>query len=171
MKAFLAIAGGAPMEVELQEAGGADPDLFILRRGDQREEIEVRRNGTTSGLIHRAGRTLEYHAIRADRSIRVWVDGHIYDFQLATPGAGRRAVHAVQTEELKAPMPGTVLQVRVAEGEAFTAAQPLVIMESMKMEMTLSAPHSGRVGKILCTPGQMVDAGATLVRFASAIEP
>lgn len=171
MKAFLAIAGGTPMEVELQEAGAREPDRFILRRGDQREEIDVFRTGAASGLIHRAGRTFEYHAVRSDRSIRVWIDGHIYDFQLATPGATGRTAHVVRTEDLKAPMPGTVLQVRVNEGDAFTAGQPLVIMESMKMEMTLSAPHPGTVGGVLCSPGQLVDAGAILVRFASTEEP
>jgi 3-methylcrotonyl-CoA carboxylase alpha subunit len=71
----------------------------------------------------------------------------------------------MRRNDLTAPMPGTVLKVLVAPGQRFEAHAPLVVMESMKMEMTLSAPHAGRVGMIECRPGQLVAMGAVLMRF------
>ncbi|KAB2945072.1 MAG: acetyl-CoA carboxylase biotin carboxyl carrier protein subunit, partial [Phycisphaerae bacterium] len=52
----------------------------------------------------------------------------------------------MQAVEVKAPMPGTILKILVKPGDVVTAHQPLVVMESMKMEMTLSASGAGRVG-------------------------
>ncbi len=62
-------------------------------------------------------------------------------------------------------MPGTILKVFVSVGQRFEAHAPLVVMESMKMEMTLSAPHPGKVKEVACRPGQLVAMGAVLMRF------
>ena len=62
-------------------------------------------------------------------------------------------------------MPGTILKILIDEGETFAAHEPIIIMESMKMEMSLSAPHAGRVTKIECQVDQLVDMGAVLARL------
>ena len=66
---------------------------------------------------------------------------------------------------LRAPMPGLVKLVRVANGEAVVKGQPLLILEAMKMEHTISAPHAGTIAEI-ATEGAQVSDGAVLVRFA-----
>jgi acetyl-CoA/propionyl-CoA carboxylase biotin carboxyl carrier protein len=58
--------------------------------------------------------------------------------------------------EVTSPMPGTVLAVLVTEGEAVTAGTPLVIVEAMKMEHTLTAPLDGVVGELHARKGQTV---------------
>jgi biotin carboxyl carrier protein len=63
-------------------------------------------------------------------------------------------------------MPGTVRKINVAPGDHFEAHQPLVVMESMKMEMSLSMPHPGTVAQLSCEVGQLVDMGAVLLRVA-----
>jgi biotin carboxyl carrier protein len=59
-------------------------------------------------------------------------------------------------------MPGTILKVLVTQGDKVAAGQALIVMESMKMEMTLSAPQAGWVSSVACSEGQMVNMGALL---------
>lgn len=56
-----------------------------------------------------------------------------------------------------APMPGQVRAVLVAEGDTVTEGQPLLLLEAMKMELKVAAPHNGTVGKIMVTQGQSVE--------------
>jgi propionyl-CoA carboxylase alpha chain len=64
---------------------------------------------------------------------------------------------------LHAPMPGRVVRVGADVGDHVEGAQPLVILEAMKMEHTLRAPHAGTVTEVRCAPGDQVEAGAVLV--------
>jgi len=58
------------------------------------------------------------------------------------------------------------LKIMVHEGEQVEAGQPLITMEAMKMETTLSAEGPARVKTIPVSPGQMVDAGALLIELS-----
>lgn len=73
----------------------------------------------------------------------------------AAPGAG--------PQRLTAPMPGKVVRVLVAPGDAVAAGQGLVVVEAMKMENELRAARDGRVRDVAVTEGQSVDAGALLL--------
>jgi biotin carboxyl carrier protein len=66
---------------------------------------------------------------------------------------------------LVSPMPGRVLKVLVAEGDAVEAGAALVVVEAMKMENELCAARSGTVRKIHVTPAQTVESGARLVEI------
>ena len=67
-------------------------------------------------------------------------------------------------------MPGTVLKVCVQAGDRVEPQAPLVVVESMKMEMTLAAPAAARVREVVCAVGQMVEPGTVLVRL-EPLEP
>ncbi|MGI8587648.1 MAG: biotin carboxylase N-terminal domain-containing protein [Chloroflexia bacterium] len=71
------------------------------------------------------------------------------------------AAHAGENR-LEAPMPGKIIQVLVSEGEEVAEGQRLVVMEAMKMEFTIKAPHDGRVARLPVRVGQLVEAGAEL---------
>ncbi|MGV8997312.1 MAG: urea carboxylase [Parvibaculaceae bacterium] len=64
---------------------------------------------------------------------------------------------------VEASVPGNVWSIGVEPGDEVTKDQSLVVLESMKMEIDMKAPMSGRVYEIHCTPGHMVQAGQALV--------
>jgi glutaconyl-CoA decarboxylase len=80
----------------------------------------------------------------------------------AAPAAGP----ALAGEAVKAPMPGTILAVKVAVGEAVKKDQVLVIMEAMKMEVEVKAPRDGSVAQIATSKGAAVETDAPLLSLA-----
>ena len=71
--------------------------------------------------------------------------------------------HDVVAGSLVAPMPGSVVRVLVSAGDDVVKGQPLVVLEAMKMEHTVSAPTAGAVPGIEVSAGQQVEAGTVLV--------
>jgi len=67
-----------------------------------------------------------------------------------------------------APMPGKVIAVDVAEGEAVAKGQRLMVLEAMKMEHALTAPFDGTVAKLTASEGQQVQVEALLARVEKA---
>jgi acetyl/propionyl-CoA carboxylase alpha subunit len=67
-----------------------------------------------------------------------------------------------------APMPGTVIDVRVAEGERVSSHQPLVVLEAMKMEQVVTAPYEAGVRSVDVGVGDRVASGAVLVTLEAA---
>ena len=66
-------------------------------------------------------------------------------------------------EAVKAPMPGNILKVNVAAGQAVKEGDVLCILEAMKMENEIMAPKTGTVTQVLVSKGSTVDTGAPLV--------
>ena len=67
---------------------------------------------------------------------------------------------------VKAPMPGTILDVKVKAGDAVKAGQCLCVLEAMKMENEIPAPKDGTVAQVVAAKGASVNAGDTLVVLA-----
>ncbi|MET9901817.1 acetyl-CoA carboxylase biotin carboxylase subunit [Streptomyces sp. NPDC006446] len=112
------------------------------------------------------------HTVTADR-VAVTLDGVRHTFHRAADWIGRDgdawhvrdhdpvaasltgSAHA-GADSLTAPMPGTVTVVKVAVGDEVTAGQSLLVVEAMKMEHVISAPHAGTVSELDVTPGTTV---------------
>ncbi|MGI4884807.1 MAG: biotin/lipoyl-containing protein [Janthinobacterium lividum] len=73
---------------------------------------------------------------------------------------------AVQVNELKAPMPGLIVDVRVQPGQAVQKGDPLLVLEAMKMENILKAPADGTVSAIKVGLRDNVQKGQLLVQFS-----
>ena len=72
------------------------------------------------------------------------------------------AAPAGKGETINAPMPGNILDVRVANGQAVTAGQILMILEAMKMENEIIAPCAGTVSNLSVQKGSTVSSGQLL---------
>lgn len=107
------------------------------------------------------------------KKYRVNVNGTVYEVELeemtgapAAPAAAPAAPAAAPAaggEKVTSPMPGTILSVNVAAGDAVKRGQVLMILEAMKMENEIMAPKDGTVTQVLVAKGATVDTGAPLV--------
>jgi 3-methylcrotonyl-CoA carboxylase alpha subunit len=71
-------------------------------------------------------------------------------------------------DRITAPMPGRIVLVKAKDGDKIEAGQELVVIEAMKMELSLKAPHAATIASVHGQPGDFVEADAVLVRFAEA---
>lgn len=67
---------------------------------------------------------------------------------------------------VEAPMPGTIVEVRVKPGDTVARGDELCVLEAMKMRNSIRASRAGQIAEVLVTPGTKVAYGDPLVRFA-----
>lgn len=82
----------------------------------------------------------------------------------ATPAPAPAATPAA-SGSITAPIPGTVIDVLVKEGDTITANQQVLILEAMKMESEITADFGGKVKKVLVSKGQAVQEGEALIQL------
>ena len=101
----------------------------------------------------------------------LWIDGVRFDVEAldermrAIRSFAAAAAKPTGPAPLIAPMPGMIVRVHVAEGDAVHPGQGLVVMEAMKMENELRASSAGTVKRILATPGTAVEKGVVLLEL------
>ena len=94
------------------------------------------------------------------------VELHAKDrFDLLLERLGMSNAAATKVNELKAPMPGLIVDIRVQPGQAVLKGDPLLVLEAMKMENILKAPTDGTVNSIKVTLRDNVQKGQVLVQF------
>jgi biotin carboxyl carrier protein len=118
-------------------------------------------------VIDGANRHLAYAVTEGTRTW-VFLDGraHVVSFG---PSAGNREAqhgHADEAAALASPMPATVIQVLVKEGDRVSRGDLLVTLEAMKMELPVLAPRDAVVQSVFCRRGDLVQAGVPLVALA-----
>jgi biotin carboxyl carrier protein len=128
----------AALALDVAEAG---PGSFVLRRGES-EEI--------------------FHCVRVGSVVHLWWRGVAYRLEA---GDGPRAAHRPGAGGLEAPMPGKVIAVKKAAGDAVVKGEEILIVEAMKMENAIRAPRDGRVKKVSAKVGDLVAPGAVLVEI------
>ena len=68
--------------------------------------------------------------------------------------------------EVLSPLPGLVATVHVSAGDTVSAGDPVVTLQSMKMEIPITAESDGTIGEILVNEGDEIDTGAVIARFS-----
>jgi propionyl-CoA carboxylase alpha chain len=92
----------------------------------------------------------------------VWVDGPLRSACLREVPRFTDPADAVASGSLLAPMPGTVVSVKVEVGAEVAAGDVVLVLEAMKMQHTVTAPHAGAVAKVNVEPGAQVASGEVL---------
>ena len=125
------------------------------------------------------GRTREAHVVRGARggrgAIELWIGGerHVVEAVRGDGAAGAGGgASAADESELLAPMPAKIVRVNVAAGDTVSDGESLVVLESMKMELSVTAPRAGRVRRVGADviPGAIVSAGTLLVELEPVAE-
>jgi 3-methylcrotonyl-CoA carboxylase alpha subunit len=112
-------------------------------------------------------RALSADVVRDGEVLHVFADGTQRRFTLIDP-IGHAGEADQDQDRLCAPMPGKVIAIHAAVGDRVRRGQPLLVLEAMKMEHAIVAPHDGTVEEVRYRIGDQVDEGATLVSLSDA---
>lgn len=112
------------------------------------------------------GRHRLAYAVAAGTATWVFLDGQVYVVSPAADGRTSRTETHTDDTALAAPMPATVVAVHVQPGQAVRRGDVLVVLEAMKMELPITAPRDGRVARVACRAGELVQPGIPLLDLA-----
>ena len=137
--------------------------MTLLFNMDDDDQLSKKRS--SSMLLD--GQAVQAHVVSYGDRILVAVEGQVYEFSTAQAGRGReRKSQAGGWEpEIRSPMPGKILEVRVGQGDEVEANQTLVVLEAMKMENALASDAQARVKTIHVASGELVELGQILVEL------
>jgi acetyl-CoA carboxylase biotin carboxylase subunit len=148
---------------------GGDPwdraDAFRLA-GRARRVVDFVVDGKRVTANPQAARKSGAHAMQlANGDIAVMENGETFVLHPHDPLYDAEE-EGEDVERIFAPMPGKIIQVHVRPGQSVRRGEPLVVLEAMKMEHTLSAPHDATVESVDIALGDQIAEGVVLVRFA-----
>lgn len=107
------------------------------------------------------GKSYRLAIARDQRGVWIgWPGGSSYFERESRVAAGKH-----QHEDVRAPMTGKVVKLLVMPSDPVTEGDVLIILEAMKMEYRLTAPHSGTVEDVHCQEGDLVDLGKVLIKL------
>jgi pyruvate carboxylase subunit B len=143
------LVDGERLEADLMELDGTEVRTLLL--GGRSHRVLAARTGEGVWSLYLSGRHLTAEVVdERTRSIR----------EMTGEKEGSEGPSA-----LRAPMPGLVVKVEVAEGDEVFPGQGLVIVEAMKMENELRSEAHGRVTRVGVEAGDPVDKNQVLVEF------
>ncbi len=148
-------------------AGQAGARRLLLRDSDCGVALVERGDG--AAMVRVDGVEFAVYLAGSDDRRFVHIDGEVYDVAVLDPlfvHAHKGGVSAGLVA--RAPMPGSVVALPVAEGCAVRAGDTLVIIESMKLEVAIKAERDGTVRQVHCAVGRTFEKGAVLVTLADA---
>jgi 3-methylcrotonyl-CoA carboxylase alpha subunit len=136
--------------------GGREIDLLLLERGADAFTAEV------------DGRVQARRVVEEGRDLHLFTGGRHVTLRAASTDDTLQAGEGGEEGSLLTPLPGTIVAVHVGKGDKVERGAPLVTVEAMKMEHTLTAPYAGVVERIPFGLKERVAAGAVLVELTPA---
>lgn len=142
-----------------------------LSSGGQDQAVALERSAASTWhldgeqLCHdQDGLRRRYLAVRRGNTLYLRWDDEMHAIEAFDPISAAEASHAHQGG-LGAPMNGSIVRVLVEPGQVVEAGTALVVLEAMKMEHSIRAPHGGMVQALFCQEGDMVSEGTVLVEL------
>jgi biotin carboxyl carrier protein len=161
---YLATLEGTEHEVDLEEL---TPESFAISLGKDRFEADLRRVGPASFSVLLGNRSFDFDVVRDGDEIVV--TSRHGSTRLSVVDSSRRTARGAEKREQKGPaqikaqMPGRIVNVLVKAGDEVKAGQGIVIVEAMKMENEVKAPKAGKVVEVKVVAGQTVEKGALMI--------
>ncbi len=141
-------------------ASAAGPGSYRLRLGDRDIVARVEPDGIgIDGVVHRA------RIVWRAENPTVIFRGRNHSFTLVDRLVPPRE-RGAGDDRIVAPIPARVTHVLARAGDAVTKGMALVVLEAMKMEITLPAPRDGVIAALHCAVGDMIDEGVELIHLA-----
>ena len=141
---------------------------------NEKFEIEIIKKNHNELIISRDGKKHVARLLAIDsenKTITLKIDGDRFEVKLTDEydtllqSLGMDAASTKKVNELKAPMPGVVVDILVSIGDLVTKDDPLVVLEAMKMENMLKSPSDGVISSINIKKGDTVEKNRILVNF------
>ncbi len=160
---YIATIEGSSYEIEINEEGEILADGERLPAGFQ----AVAEQAVYSLLL--GNRSFEAHISPGQEGLDVLLRGQLYEVSVEDERQRllRKATGGDVAQkgeyQLKAPMPGLIVDVPVQEGDQVTKGQNLVILESMKMQNELKSPRDGIIGRVRVSSGDSVKQSSVLL--------
>ncbi len=149
---------GCEVELEYRRDG------WLLKQGSHQVVLSQVQIDHPSVTLRVDDQWLEGRVVRMADSFHMFYGGHHYQLDWHDPIA-HAGEHETDSGRLTSPMPGKIVQLLVETDITVDKGTPLLIMEAMKMEHTISAPARGRVAEWLYAVGDQVAEGAQLLSF------
>jgi acetyl/propionyl-CoA carboxylase alpha subunit len=125
--------------------------------------LAVRAVAPGTYAVHRGSAVETFHCVRDGDEVHLFWRGSAY--RLREERQRTRPAHRPAGSSLEAPMPGRVIAVHAAAGQAVARGQELLVIESMKMENAIRAPREAVVKAVAAKVGDMVNPGTVLVEL------
>ncbi|HRH37489.1 MAG TPA: acetyl-CoA carboxylase biotin carboxyl carrier protein subunit [Flavobacteriales bacterium] len=155
-------------EITLERATPSSP--WTLANGPSADLV---RTGPSQYSVVINGRSLRVLVLKEDRennTVRMRIGSRTCTVQLEDDRS--RLMHtlgldkaAKKVSEIKAPMPGLVLNILVKAGDVVKKNDPVLVLEAMKMENVIKAPGDGTVKAVAAEKGKAVEKGQLLISF------
>jgi 3-methylcrotonyl-CoA carboxylase alpha subunit len=142
------------------------PNTYVGRVGEDRYTVRVLARSAQSLQVECEDRVQRISVFDADPTLHFFRDGRHVMLTLVRTDDALLAAEGTEQGSLLTPLPGTIVAVHVAKGQQVARGTPLVTVEAMKMEHTLTAPYDGVVSRIAYGLTDRVQAGAILVELS-----
>ena len=164
---FTFLKKGDPLYVKVLNV---EEDMFARLQVDDNEPFTISLAPLTDVQTGSLDKTLEASLSLYDAWAYKFKDDHISLFRKGIAikvmlPAFDSSSQSAGGDTLTAPMPGKIIAVNVKAGDAVKAGDKLIIMEAMKMEMSLEAPRDGVVAAVNCAPDGLVADGEVLLEL------
>lgn len=150
-----------------------DTEKFNLNRNDV-GSLDIIPVGESLYHLLRENRSYKVEVLHTDfpeKSITLAVNGNTYSVKIAdeydqiVDKMGMLATRSHQINEVRAPMPGLIIEILTSVGQAVDKGTPLIVLSAMKMENIITSPGAGIIKRITAEINKAVEKGQLIIEM------